>query len=47
MGVLLYSPEEQFLQVLEDEEAIVQDLYYEHIRFDPRHCDTMVFSKGS
>jgi hypothetical protein len=41
-GMLLYG-QEQFLQVLEGEQALVQPLY-EHIRQDPRHRDVTTFA---
>lgn len=41
-GILLYG-QEQFLQVLEGEQALVQTLY-DHIRQDPRHRDVTTFA---
>lgn len=41
-GILLYG-QEQFLQVLEGEQALVQTLY-EHIQQDPRHRDVTTFA---
>ena len=45
-GLLLYTPEHEFLQVLEGEENIVLALYYQHIAHDPRHHDCFVLSEG-
>ncbi|GAA3975889.1 BLUF domain-containing protein [Hymenobacter antarcticus] len=45
-GLLLYTPDQQFLQVLEGDEQAVRTLYYEHIMHDPRHDDCFVISEG-
>ncbi|WP_310397878.1 BLUF domain-containing protein [Hymenobacter sp.] len=45
-GVLLHAPDGRFLQVLEGEEADVRQLYYEHIRSDPRHYHCQVLGEG-
>lgn len=45
-GLLLYSPDQQFLQVLEGDKEVVRTLYYEHILADPRHHDCWVLSEG-
>ena len=45
-GVLLYTPDRQFLQVLVGSEAAVRALYYERILADPRHEDSYVLSEG-
>ncbi len=45
-GLLLHTPDQQFLQVLEGEEQAVRTLYYEHIVADPRHEDCFVLSEG-
>lgn len=46
-GVLLHAPDGRFLQVLEGEEADVRQLYYQHIRSDPRHYRCQVLGEGS
>ena len=45
-GLLLYSPDHQFLQVLEGNKEVVRSLYYEHIPHDPRHQDCYVLVEG-
>ncbi|ALW85860.1 hypothetical protein AUC43_12605 [Hymenobacter sedentarius] len=45
-GLLLYTPDGRFLQVLEGEEEEVRDLYYNHIVFDPRHFNCRVLAEG-
>lgn len=40
-GVLLYSGD-RFLQMLEGDARVVDDLYYERIMHDPRHTDCTV-----
>ena len=45
-GLLLYSPDHEFLQVLEGEEDAVRALYHQHIAHDPRHRDCFVLSEG-
>ena len=44
-GVLLYTPDGRFLQVLEGEEHAVRDLYH-HIAQDPRHACCRVLDEG-
>lgn len=46
-GLLLHSPDGRFLQILEGEEANVRELYYQHIRSDPRHYKCVVIGEGS
>ncbi len=46
-GLLLYTPDGRFLQVLEGEERVVRDLYYNRIAFDPRHYNCRLLSDGS
>lgn len=45
-GLLVCTPDQQFLQVLEGDERAVRTLYYEHIAADPRHHDCSVLSEG-
>lgn len=45
-GILLYAPNEQFVQVLEGEEAEVRQLYHGRIALDPRHEHKVVLSQG-
>ncbi|WP_310391587.1 BLUF domain-containing protein [Hymenobacter sp.] len=44
-GILLYTPDGRFLQVLEGERDEVRGLY-RRIQTDPRHYDCRVFSEG-
>lgn len=46
-GLLLYTPDGRFLQVLEGEQAAVRHLYYQRITADPRHFNCRVLSEGS
>ena len=46
-GLLLYTPDGRFLQVLEGEYAAVRQLYYQRIAVDPRHFSCRVLSEGS
>lgn len=46
-GLLLYTPDGRFLQVLEGEREAVRELYYQHIAPDPRHYDCRVLNEGS
>ncbi|SFP75803.1 BLUF domain-containing protein [Hymenobacter arizonensis] len=46
-GLLLYTPDGRFLQVLEGEEQEIRNLYYNRISVDPRHYNCRVFSDGS
>jgi hypothetical protein len=45
-GLLLYTPDHQFLQVLEGDEHVVRALYYGRIVHDLRHHDCFVLSEG-
>ena len=45
-GLLLYSPNEQFLQVLEGDEQTVRAVYYGPIAAVRRHRDCVVLSEG-
>jgi hypothetical protein len=45
-GVLLYTPDGRFLQVLEGERDAVRALYHERIARDPRHFNCQVLSEG-
>ena len=45
-GLLLYTPDGRFLQVLEGEQAIVHHLYYDRIVADPRHFNCRVLADG-
>ena len=45
-GVLLYTPDGRFFQVLEGTEAAVRHLYHQRIVPDPRHHNCHVFSEG-
>ncbi|OON67234.1 BLUF domain-containing protein [Hymenobacter sp. CRA2] len=45
-GLLLYTPNQQFMQVLEGGEDEVRHLYYERIAVDARHHDCVVLSEG-
>lgn len=45
-GLLLYTPDGRFLQVLEGSRQSVRDLFYNHIVLDPRHYHCQVFSEG-
>ena len=45
-GLLLYTPDGRFLQVLEGECAAVRQLYYQRIVADPRHFGCRVLSEG-
>lgn len=46
-GMLLYAPNEHFVQVLEGEEREVRQLYYGRIALDPRHEHKLVLSEGA
>jgi len=46
-GLLLHSPDGRFLQILEGEDADVQQLYYQNILSDPRHYQCQVLGEGS
>ncbi len=45
-GLLLYTPDGRFLQVLEGRPEAVRRLYYERIAADPRHFSCRVLSEG-
>ncbi|GAB2873301.1 BLUF domain-containing protein [Hymenobacter ruber] len=45
-GLLLYTPDGRFLQVLEGTPEAVRRLYYQHIAVDPRHFSCRVLSEG-
>ena len=45
-GLLLYTPDGRFLQVLEGEESAVRALYMNVIAADPRHFNARVYSEG-
>ena len=45
-GLLLYTPDGRFLQVVEGDEAAVRGLYYDKIARDPRHHRCAVLGEG-
>lgn len=45
-GVLLFTPDGRFLQVLEGDQDAVRALYYQRIVHDPRHHDCRVIGEG-
>ncbi|HEX8327533.1 MAG TPA: BLUF domain-containing protein [Hymenobacter sp.] len=45
-GLLLYTPDGRFLQVLEGSREAVRNLYYHRIVRDTRHYNQQVFSEG-
>ena len=45
-GLLLYTPDGRFLQVLEGEESAVRCLYLNRISGDPRHFNSRIYSEG-
>ena len=45
-GLLLYTPDGRFLQVLEGDESIVRSLYLNKIATDPRHFNCRVYGEG-
>lgn len=45
-GMLLYTADGRFLQVIEGEEDAVRHLYYDKIACDPRHGDCVVLGEG-
>ena len=45
-GVLLYTPDGRFLQVLEGPRQAVRHLYFDTILADPRHYDCRVLGEG-
>ena len=46
-GVLLYTPDGRFLQVLEGPRPAVRHLYMDCILVDPRHYNCQVISEGT
>ncbi len=44
-GILLYGYG-MFIQLLEGDDELVRELYYEHIANDPRHYDMKVLQEG-
>ena len=46
-GLLLYSPDGRFLQILEGEDTDVRQLYYQLILSDPRHYQCRVLGEGN
>lgn len=45
-GLLLYTPDGRFLQVLEGPREAVRALYYQRIALDPRHYNCQMLSEG-
>ncbi len=45
-GMLLYTSDGRFLQVLEGTRDAVRQLYYQHIAADPRHYNCRVYDEG-
>ena len=45
-GLLLYTPDGRFLQVLEGEESTLRNLYLNRISVDPRHFNSRVYGEG-
>ncbi|OGX89437.1 hypothetical protein BEN47_07320 [Hymenobacter lapidarius] len=45
-GILLYTPDGRFMQVLEGQKSVVRNLYYNHILLDPRHYNCRVLTDG-
>ncbi|WP_051719057.1 BLUF domain-containing protein [Hymenobacter sp. IS2118] len=45
-GLLLYTPDGRFMQVLEGEQAVVRNLYFNRIVADPRHYNCRVIANG-
>jgi hypothetical protein len=45
-GLLLYTPDGRFMQVLEGSQPEVRALYYNHIALDPRHFNCLVICEG-
>lgn len=45
-GILLYTPDGRFLQVLEGEAEEVRRLYHHRIAADPRHYNCRMLSEG-
>ncbi|MDO7853387.1 BLUF domain-containing protein [Hymenobacter convexus] len=45
-GLLLYTPDGRFFQLLEGEYEEVRNLYYNHIALDPRHFNCQIQGEG-
>ncbi|MDO7847212.1 BLUF domain-containing protein [Hymenobacter sp. M29] len=45
-GLLLYTADGRFLQMLEGDQTAVHTLYYQRIAHDPRHFDCRVLREG-
>ena len=45
-GLLLYTPDGRFLQVLEGPREAVRELYHQHIACDPRHYNCQLLGEG-
>ena len=45
-GLLLYTPDGRFLQVIEGRREAVRHLYYNRIAADPRHYNCRVYDEG-
>lgn len=45
-GILLYTPDGRFLQVLEGEVDVVRHFYHQRIMADPRHYNCRVLCEG-
>lgn len=45
-GILLYTPDGRFLQVLEGEQDAVRHLYHNCILLDPRQINGQIFGEG-
>ena len=45
-GLVLYTPDGRFLQVLEGDENAVRSLYLNRISADPRHFISRIYSEG-
>jgi Sensors of blue-light using FAD len=44
-GILLYGYG-SFIQLLEGDDDVIRDLYYNHIFYDPRHCDLKILQES-
>ena len=44
-GLLLFTPDGRYLQLLEGDRAVVHELYH-HIEADPRHADCRIISEA-
>ena len=45
-GILLFTPDGRFMQVLEGDRDAVRHLFFDRIASDPRHCHLQVISEG-